>query len=140
MGEANVTLRARITNLSQRALVLDENALTHAVSISTTRLETDKIIGSNQTDLNEDLRIGGGVYVVVRPKKFVELPLLYPLDKEFFIREGSYRIRATYGQFADGSYGNLPVWRGAVNSNYVSFKLKKCSENSDGRDQHGDFR
>jgi len=114
----DLDLELELENTSNHTLATDPKALSYQVSITGE--------GQGSSSVADPLRKpSASQLVTLPPGKSYRTTVRYPL-KEARFPLGIYRIRFTYGQFADESPTLPNLFRGTIDSNVVLFHIIDC--------------
>ncbi len=108
---------AEITNVSKKNIVIDKNSLGYGISYF-----TDNAMFMSQ---GESGRGYEGRYLMLSPNESYKNALTISLNDDFFKVPRKYRMNITYGQFLQTQFENQEVWLGTIESNEISFNIRK---------------
>lgn len=124
----NLALAIELRNDSNRTLSIEKRGTFYMTHFRQIRIsdENDDIFEGRMLDSVGDPMPGTGTdsqLVRLKPGESFRKEVNYPLNGDFFSRDGIYAMHLTYGAFADKP-ANL--FKGALESNEVLFQLSVC--------------
>lgn len=125
---AKLTIEGELINTGSERLAIDTRMLWYKSHFSSSRIKSNGgEIASMETIGDPGTEAPGlDVYLILDPGQSYKASTNFTLKNKFFRKPGRYTVRLTYGQFHEGSTGDVKLFSGAVSSNQISFDLTLC--------------
>lgn len=118
-GQGELILKSIIENTSENQLVINRR-LFFRTMVFFKNGKSRTVLGHAGLRTESD-------YLVLFPTERVESSRNIDLEDEFFQKPGKYTVSVAYVNYSRDKFRNLPVWRGRIASNEVSFEIAECA-------------
>jgi hypothetical protein len=121
-----LTVQAKLKNTSSEPIAIDPRLIWYRISFRTFKSTLQGGEGKHRTIVGHPDQDDEGKYLILNPGELYEDSRTLSLDDDFFLGDGTYKIRMTYGSFREGRFGGSSIFNGTFTSNEVSFQIIRC--------------